>query len=102
MELALKNTKRSLVELLCDETKKIVSSSDVELETFLKETSPRNLKAAMECVIKENVHLVESLRRRRNKKYTKFESRVSASREKLKGDSNRIMSVNILDRQRRK
>ena len=51
--LALKNTERRLVDLLRDETKKIVSSLDVEFEIR---------------VIKENVHLVESLGIRRNKK----------------------------------
>ena len=79
----LKNTERRLVELLHDETKKIVSSLDVEFETSLKETYPRNYKATMESVIKENVYLVESLRRRRNKKWRKFEGRVGVSREKV-------------------
>ena len=51
---ALKNTERRLVELLRDETKKIISSLDAEFETSLKEAYPRNLKAARERVIKEN------------------------------------------------
>ena len=57
-----------MVELLRDETRKVVSSLDAEFETSLKEAYPRNLKAARECVIKENAHLVERLQRRRNKK----------------------------------
>ena len=61
---ALKNTERRLMELLLDGIKKIVSSLDIEFETSLKEAYPRNLKAARERVIKENVHLVEILRRR--------------------------------------
>ena len=56
---ALKNTERRLVKLLRDETKKIVSSLDIEFETSLKEAYPRNLKAARERVIKENVHEME-------------------------------------------
>ena len=99
---ALKNTERRLVELLRDETKKIVSSLYVEFETSLKEAYPRNLKGTRERVIKENVHLVESLRIRRNKKWRKFEGRVGASREKLKGNSDRLKLVNSSDRQRRK
>ena len=75
--MAFKNTERHLVELLRDETRKVVSSLDAELETSLKEAYPRNLKAARECVIK-NAHLVERLQRRRNKKWRKFESRVGA------------------------
>ena len=51
---ALKNTERRLVELLRDETKKIISSLAAEFETSLKEAYPRNLKAARERVIKEN------------------------------------------------
>ena len=90
------------IELLCNETKKIVSSLDVEFETSLKEAYPRTVKAARERVIKENVHLVKSLRRRRNKKRRKFEGRVGASREKLEGNSDRFKFVNISDRQRRK
>ena len=61
---ALKNTERRLMELLLDEIKKIVSSLDTEFETSLKEAYPKNLKAARERVIKENVHLVEILQRR--------------------------------------
>ena len=68
---ALKNTESCLVKLLRDETKKIVSSLDVELETSLKEAYPRNLKAARERIIKENLHLVESLQRRRSEKMEK-------------------------------
>ena len=56
---ALKNTEGRLVELLRDETKKVVSSLDIEFETSLKEAYPRNLKAARERVIKENVHEME-------------------------------------------
>ena len=99
---ALKNTERCLVELLRDETKKIVSSLDVEFETSLKEAYPRNLKAARERNIKENVHLVESLQRCRNKKWRKLEGRVSANREKLERNSDQFKYVNISDRQRRK
>ena len=51
---ALKNTERRLVELLRDETKKIISSLAAEFGTSLKEAYPRNLKAARERVIKEN------------------------------------------------
>ena len=58
---SLKNTEKCLLELLHDETKKTVSSLDVEFETSLKEAYRRNLKAARERIIKENVHLVESL-----------------------------------------
>ena len=97
-----KNTERRLVELLCNETKKIVSSLDVGFETSLKEAYPRNLKAARERVIKENVHLVESLQRRKNKKWRKFEDRVDASREKIEENSDRFKFVNISDQQRRK
>ena len=61
---ALKNTERRFMELLLDETKKIVSSLDIEFETSLKEAYPKNLTAAREHVIKENVHLVEILQRR--------------------------------------
>ena len=100
--LALKNTDRRLVELLHDETKKIVSSLDVEFNTSLKEAQPRNLKAARERVIKENVHLVERLQRRRNKKQRKFESRVGKTGEKLEANSDRFKAVNISDQQRRK
>ena len=99
---ALKNTERCLVELLRDETKKIVSSLDVEFETSLKEAYPRNLKAAKERIIKVNVDLAESLQRRRNKKWRKLEGRVGANREKLERNSDRFKSVNISDRQRRK
>ena len=99
---ALKNTERHLVELLRDETKKIVSSLDAEFKTSLKEAYPRNLKAARECVVKENVHLVESLQRCRNKKWRKFEGRVGANYEKLEGNLDRFKFVNISDRQRRK
>ena len=100
--LALKNTDRRLVELLRDETTKIVSSLDVEFNTSLKEAQPRNLKAARERVIKENVHLVERLQRRRNKKQRKFESRVGKTGEKLEANSDRFKVVNISDQQRRK
>ena len=86
-----------MVELLRDETKKIVCSLDVEFETSLKEAYPRNLKAVRERVIKENVrvikenvHLAESLRRYRNKKWRKFEGRGGANREKLEGNSDRL------------
>ena len=99
---ALKNTERCLVELLRDETKKIVSSLDVEFETSLKEAYPRNLKAPREHIIKENVHLVESLQRRRNEKWRKLEGRVSANRAKRERNSDRFKSVNISDRQTRK
>ena len=68
----------------------------------MKEAYPRNLKAAKERVIKENVHLAESLPRRRNKKWRKFEDRVGASREKLEGNLDRLKFVNISYRQRRK
>ena len=65
---ALKKTEKYLVELLHDETKKIISSLDAEFETSVKEAYPRNLKAAREHIMKENVHLLESIQRRRNKK----------------------------------
>ena len=74
-----------MVKLLRDETKKIISLVHVEFETSLKEAYPGNLKAARERVITENVHLVESLQRRRNTKWRKFEGRVGASREKREG-----------------
>ena len=91
-----------MVELLRDETKKIVSSLDVEFETSLKEAYPRNLKAAKESIIKVNVDLAESLQTCRNKKWRKLEGRVGANREKLERNSDRFKSVNISDRQRRK
>ena len=81
---ALQNTERRLVELLRDETTKIVSLLNVKFETSLEEAYLKNLKAAREHVIKENVHPVESLRRRKNKKWRKFESRV----ELVQGERN--------------
>ena len=68
-----------MLELLRDETKKIASLLDVEFETSLKEAYPTNLKAARESVIKENIHLVEGLQRRGNRKWRKFEGRAGAS-----------------------
>ena len=74
-----------------------MSSLDVEFKTSLKEAYPKNLKVAMEHVIKENVHLVERLQRRRNKKWRKFENRVGTKCEKSEENSDWFKFVNILD-----
>ena len=68
----------------------------------LRNLKARNLNAARERVIKKNIHLVERLQRRRNKKWKKFENRVGTTRETLERNSDRFKFVNISDRQRRK
>ena len=59
MEFGFKKHRRAFGRTVRDETKKVVSSLDIEFETSLKEAYPRNLKAARERVIRENVHEME-------------------------------------------
>ena len=93
-----------MVELLRDETTKIVSLLDVKFETSLKEAYLRNLKAAWEHVIKENVHPVENLQRRKNKKWRKFGSRVELVQGKRNLKEIRIglsLSIFWIDREKK-
>ena len=65
---ALKTEERSLVELLREETEKVVASLDTAFENSFKEVSSRNVQVARARVIKNGKHLAETLQKRRNSK----------------------------------
>ena len=89
---ALKTAERSLVELLREETEKVMASLDTAFENSLKEVSSRNVQVARARVIKNGKHLAETLQKRRNSKRQKFERQMNFDCLKF---------VNVSDRERR-
>ena len=89
---ALKIAERSLVELLREETEKVVASLDTAFENSLKEVSSGNVQIARARVIKNGKHLAETLQKRRNSKCQKFERQMNFDLLKF---------VNVSDRERR-
>ena len=89
---ALKVAERSLVELLGEESEKVVASLDTAFENSLKEAFSGNVEVARARIIKNGKYLAESLQKRRNSKWRKFERQMSFDRIKF---------VNVSDRDRR-
>ena len=89
--LALKIVESSLVELLREETEKVVASLDNAFENFLKEVCLRNVQVARAHLIKNSKHLAETLQERRNSKWQKFQRQMNFDRLKF---------VNVSDRER--
>ena len=89
---ALKVAERSLVELLREESEKVVASLDTAFENSLKEAFSGNVEVARARIIKNGKHLAETLQKRRNSKWQKFERQMSVDRLKF---------VNVSDRDRR-
>ena len=81
--LALKTAERRLVELLREETGKVVASLDIAFENSLKEAISGNIQVARAHVINNGKHLAESLQERRNSKWQKFERQMNFDRFKF-------------------
>ena len=80
---ALKVAERSLVELLREESEKVVASLDTAFENSLKEAFSGNVEVARARIIKNGKHLAETLQKRRNSKWQKFERQMSVDRLKF-------------------
>ena len=80
---ALKIAERSLVELLREETEKVVASLDTAFENSLKEVSSGNVQVARARVIKNGKHLAETLPKSRNSKWQKSERQMNFDRLKF-------------------
>ena len=89
---ALKIAERSLVELLREETEKVVVSLDTAFENSLQEAFSGNVQATRARLIKNGKNLAKTLQKRRNFKSQKFERQMSFDRLKF---------VNASDRERR-
>ena len=92
---ALKVLERSLVEILQEETKKVVASADNAFENSLKEAFPGNFQEARALVVKNVRHLAETLQNHRNSKWQKFERQMSFDHLKLANVSDEKQETKI-------
>ena len=65
------------MELLREETEKVVASLDTAFENNSKEVSSGNVQVARARVIKNGKHPAETLQKRRNSKWQKFERQMN-------------------------
>ena len=86
---ALKITERRLVELLREETEKVVARLYTAFENYLKGVFSGNVRAVTTRVIKNGKHLADSFQERRDSKQRRFGRQMSFKLVKFVNGSDR-------------